>query len=296
MNPRVLRLSAWLAAGVLALGAVPLAKKMALVGGGGSVLIALSTTLVSGAMVLGWLVARGQFGKLADLSARDWCSVLAVGALGSGLVPLFGILAMTETSASNRALFQSAYPVATAIAARVLLGERLDAPAYLWIGLVCLGLIMMNLANGTGMQLMNWPFWLLLGTLPLIGLADVIAKRALGSLSPEIIAVGRAFGGLLILLLPLPWVATTLGASIGDMDSSAWLWILLAGGCMGVFAVALYQVFDRTTATLAASLIALAPLLTLGLEASLLGLSLDAIQWAGFALVLTAVVLLARRV
>jgi drug/metabolite transporter (DMT)-like permease len=65
---------------------------------------------------------------------------------------------------------------------------------------------------------------------------------------------------------------------------------------MGVFAVALYQVFDRTLATVAASLIALAPVLTLALEASLLQLQLDLLQWAGFALVLAGVVLLSRRV
>jgi len=287
-----LRLAAWLVAAVLAMGVVPLAKKMALVDGGSSLLIAFSTSVVAGVVILAWLLARSQLGKLQALSLRDWRSVLTVGALSSGLVPLFGILAMTATSASNRALFQSAYPVATAIAARLLLNERLDALTYLWVGVVCLGLLMMNLDPGSGPNFLSWPFWLLLGTLPLIGLADVTAKRALGSLTPEVIAFGRAIGGLLILMLPLPWFAS----NVSDTEPTTWLWILLAGVCMGVFAVALYQIFDRTLATLAASLIALAPLLTLGLELILLGLQLGLVQWTGFALVLVAVVLLARRV
>jgi drug/metabolite transporter (DMT)-like permease len=291
VNPRIFRLTLWLSAAVLALGIVPLAKKMALVEGGDSLLIAFSTALVSGLIVLGWLCTRGQFGKLGALAAPQWRSVLTVGALGSGLVPLFGILAMTETSASNRALFQSAYPVATAMAARLLLDERLDARAYLWIGLVCVGLVLMNLDPGAGLSLLSWPFWLLLGTLPLIGLSDVIGKRSLDDLSPEIIAFGRSTGGLMILILPLPWFA----GRLADMHPETWLWVLLAGGCMGVFAVALYQVFDRTLATLAASLIALAPVLTLGLELVLLDLQLDAVEWTGFVLVLAAVVLLSRR-
>jgi len=291
MSSRVWSLGIWLSAAVLSLGATPLAKKMALLDGGGSILIALSTALVSAALILGWLVAQGQFGKMSDLAPRHWRAVLLVGALGSGLVPLFGILAMTDTSASNRALFQSAYPVATALAARLILKERLDLTSYLWVGLVCIGLILMNLDGKTGLSLMSGSFWLLLGTLPLIGLADVIAKRALGHLTPETVALGRALGGLLILVVLLPWVAT----SIGDIQSTTWLWILLAGSCMGVFGIALYQVFDRTQLTLAAGLIALAPLLTLGLEVSLLNLTLSLLQWSGFALALVAVVMLSRR-
>jgi len=292
MKGRVLRLSAWLGVAALALGTTPLAKKMALVDGGSSSLIAFSTTLVSGAVIFGWLLIQGQFGHLNRLTPRSWTSVLTVGALSSGLVPLLGILAMTETSASNRALFQSAYPAATAIAARLMLGERLSGVAYVWVGLVSVGLVLMNFNAGDGLDLMSWPFWLLFATLPLVGLADVIAKRALGSMTPEIIAFGRALGGFLMMILLIPWVVATIGRS----EPSTWFWMLLAGACMGVFAVALYQVFDRTLATLAASLIALAPLLTLFLEVSLLDLRLDALQWVGFALVLASIVLLSRRV
>jgi drug/metabolite transporter (DMT)-like permease len=207
-----LRLAAWLAAAVLALGTAPLAKKMALVDGGDSLLVALATALVAGLVVFAWLAFVGQLTRLGALSPRDWRSVLMVGALGSGLVPLFGILAMTETSASNRALFQSAYPVATAIAARLLLSERLDGLAYAWILVVCLGLLLMNLDPGNGLSLISWPFWLLLATLPLIGLADVIAKKSLAQLTPELIALGRALGGLLILLALLPWAGSSVSS------------------------------------------------------------------------------------
>lgn len=63
---------------------------------------------------------------------------------------------------------------------------------------------------------------------------------------------------------------------------------------MVAFTVALYQVFDRTFATIAASLIALAPLLTLGGELALLGLTLSWFQWLGFAVVLLSVIGLSR--
>ncbi|MGY6587040.1 MAG: DMT family transporter [Wenzhouxiangella sp.] len=293
MSTRPMALWGWLAVAVLGLGAAPLVKKLALDAGAGPSTVALSTAIIAACVVFGWLLYRGQVDELRQLSRAEWLAILLVGAMGSGLVPLFGILALTETTASNRALFQSAYPVATALAARWLLGERLSLVAYGWIVLVCTGLVLMNvdLGQDNGISLTGWPFWLLLATLPLIGLSDVIAKRSLKQATPEVVAAGRALGGLLILLVLLPRVLPGLSA----LSPMAWVWTSLSGLSMGLFAIALYQVFQRAFASIAASLIALAPLLTLLAETTFLGLRLEALQWLGFAVVLLAVVGLARR-
>jgi len=273
-----------------ALAVAPLAKKMALTAGALPLPVAFLTALIAALVASGWLMLRRGAAAAGNMTIRSRVSVLVVGALGSGVVPLLGIFAMTATSASNRALFQSAYPAATALAAAVLLGERLRALTYALIALVCAGLVMVNLEPGSGVSL-GWPFWSLIATLPLIGISDVIAKRALADQSPEIVAVGRALGGSIILALALPWfLPETLEAM-----RLAWPSLLAAGACMGVFAVALYQVFDRTEASIAASLVAMAPLLTLALEALSLGVSMSVLQGFGFALVLLAVIALARR-
>jgi hypothetical protein len=59
--------------------------------------------------------------------------------------------------------------------------------------------------------------------------------------------------------------------------------------------VALYHVFDRTETGIAASLVAMAPLLTLAVESVVIGVAMTAFQAAGFAVVLGAIVALARR-
>jgi len=264
---------------------------MALAGDASASLVAFGSALVTAIFIVAWLSMTGGIKRLSGLSKRQMLPLLINGALGSGFVSLFGILAMTETSASNRALFQSAYPAATALAARLLLGERLDWRSYVLIGMVCGGLLLMNLRGSGGISLSGWPFWLLLSTLPMIGLADVIAKRALSDQVPEVVAAGRAVGGCLVLALALPWLVSDFDGSLARI----WPWLVLSGVCMAAFTVALYHVFERTFATVAASLIALAPLLTLVAEMGLLGLSLTIVQWAGFALVLASVVLLARR-
>ena len=291
MSEKRTQLWSWLVIAVLSLGAAPLAHKMALDGGASPLLVAFSSALVTAVVVVGWLYGRGRGAALSKLDTRAVLSLLLIGALGSGLVSLFGIVAMTETSASNRALFQSAYPAATAMAAGVLLGERLDVRAYVLIALICLGLLLMNLERNAGLSVSGWPFWLLLATLPLIGLADVIAKRSLGQQSPEVVAAGRAVGGAIVLALALPWI---LPGAVGAL-AAVWPWLFVSGLCMAAFTVALYQVFDRTFATIAASLIALAPLLTLGGELALLGLALNWFQWVGFGVVLLSVIGLSRR-
>lgn len=273
-----------------ALAFAPLAKKMALAAGASIVPVAFVTALVSAALACGWLILRGHASAVRGMNARQRLAVLLIGALGTGVVPLLGIFAMTATTASNRALFQSAYPAATALAARLLLGERLRALTYGLIVAVCAGLVLVNLQKNSEFTL-GWPFWALLATLPLIGLSDVIAKRSLTDQPPEIVAIGRAVGGTAILALALPWFAPELVEGI----ALAWPWLLAGGACMGVFAVALYHVFDRTDASIAASLVAMAPLLTLGLEAGLLGVSMTLLQWAGFVTVLAAIAALARR-
>jgi probable blue pigment (indigoidine) exporter len=281
----------WTLAAVIALAFSPLAMKMALSVGGSTLPVALITALFAALLVCGWMLVRNKARRLPRMGWRQRWALLLVGALSAGLVPLFGILAMTETSASNRALFQSAYPAATALVARFVLGERLGPLSYVLIALVCAGLVLMNVEPGPGLSVLHWPFWLLLATLPLIGLADVIAKKSLIDQPPEVVAAGRAVGGVLVLALTLPWAFPELAATL----LNAWPWLLLGGLCMGVFAVALYQVFDRTKASLAASLMALAPVLTLAAEAALLGVSLNAWQWAGFTLVLVALLWLSRR-
>ncbi|MBY6204230.1 DMT family transporter [Halomonas denitrificans] len=285
------RFLAWTCLAVGALGAVPLAKKLALEAGGTPVAVAVLTTGVAAGLVLAWVIARGHGGRLLDLDRRSALAVLAVGALGSGAVPLMGLLAMTATSASNRALFQSAYPVATAAAAWLLLGER---PSWITRGLivlVCGGLALMNVEGGGDGIGLGWPFWLLLGTLPLIGLADVIAKKALDDRRPETVAAGRVVGGFCVLLLALPWFDARLVETVRLAAPT----LAVAGLGMAIFAIALYQVFDRTRASIAASLIALAPVLTLAGEAWMLDVSLTLLQWCGFAVVLAGVIGLARR-
>lgn len=262
---------------------------MALEAGAAPLPLTLATVTLAGVLALAWLLLRQGTAWLRQPSSDAWLNVLLVGAFGSGAVVLLGVLAMTTTSATNRGLFQAMYPVATAIAARLMLGERLAGSSYAIIAGMTGGLLLMFWRDG---ELALGPsFYLLLGTLPLIGLADVWAKRTLGDADAGFVTVGRLLAGALVLSLTLPLISAEQWAGL---EASAG-WVALAGVAMAAGLLGLYRAMDVAGASRAAAFAAMAPVATAVLESLLLGLSLGPLQLAGMALVVVGAVILAYR-
>lgn len=271
------------------LGLAPLAKKAALTAGSDAFALAIATAAAAAAIAVIVMLAQAGPRMLTGYSPRTWLNVFIVGAMGSGAVVLLAVLAMTETTATNRSLFQSMYPVATAIAARLLLGERLDRPAYLLILAMSAGLFMMN--TGPGGLVIGRAFWLLAATLPLIGLADVFAKRTLALADPGFVVSWRFVFGVAVLLPFLPATGTEEWTAIAAL----WPWVLAAGAATAAGVLGLYRAMDSSGASLAAAFVALAPALTATAEWLLLGTGFSAFQLAGLAIVITGAAVLAYR-
>lgn len=91
---------------------------------------------------------------------------------------LLVVQALTVTTATNRSLFQSAYPAATLLFAHVLPGGRLRIAQYAAVSLLMGGLLLINWDNDDALRFgfgfgFGSGFWLLLATLPLIRLRDI---------------------------------------------------------------------------------------------------------------------------
>ncbi|HKJ18799.1 MAG TPA: DMT family transporter [Xanthomonadales bacterium] len=273
---------------MICLGMAPAAKKAALNSGVSPVELSIGVTAVAAAAV-GTFFGRKNLGRFGKYKLRNYTQVFLVGLMGSGAVVILSILAMTETSATNRSLFQAMYPVATAICARLLLGEQLKGSAYAIIALMSLGLFLMN-SGSDGLEL-GRPFWLMAGTLPLIGLADVIASRSLRDVEPSFVAVGRMTFGLVALafLLPLTtwqeWLVLV----------SHWPIVLASGMAMAGGVLGLYRAMNIEGASLAAAFIALAPVVTAGTEWLLLNTSFSSLQLLGIGVTVSGAAVLALR-
>lgn len=270
------------------LGLAPVAKKTALTKGVPPVPLAIAVTVVAAAAALVYF-SREDRGAFHDYGWQEYFRVFLVGVLGSGAVVMLGILALQETSATNRSLFQAMYPVATAICARLILGECLKPGGYVIIVAMSLGLVLMNTGGNT--LEFGVAFWLLASTLPLIGLSDVFARRSLCDVKPGFVAAGRLLFGLLALVCLAPLTDRLEWSGLLAHPGL----VLLSGLAMAAGSLGLYQAMNVAGASMAAAFVALAPLITAGLEWIVFGATFSALQLIGIGVTVTGAVLLALR-
>ena len=272
---------------ILGFGLAPFLKKIAIEGGVTPWMVSLVSTC--GAAIVSILILARlrpkEFGKLFD--RRHLVPLLVIGIVATGIVTLLAAIALSTTTATNRSLFLSAYPAATLLFAHLILGERLQTPQYMAIALLLAGLVVMN-DSSAGLKF-SQGFWLLLVTLPLIGLTDVYSKRLVSDVSPLLLATGRNLYGTLFIAV------VALFVNLGDQLSSGQAVALLAAGaCQGIAVWTLFRAFERSKASLVSTLVAASPFVTLGLEVTFLDLSLTPVQWLGMFIVIAAAVWLAQ--
>ena len=273
---------------VSAFGLMPFCKKAAIEQGATPGEVAVVTLVVAAVASL-LILARQQPSSLRLLiRGRHVLPLLILGFLAGGLVTVLVAYALTFTTATNRSLFQAAYPAATLLFAHAMLHERLSLGQYLSVAGIMLGLLLMN---GLGDNLrFGLGFGLLALTMPLIGFSDVHGKRLTEHVSPVLVACGRNVYGAVSVLLLAPWLF-----AVGVPALMEFLWLAAAGAAQAIGVWTLYRALESGRASLVASLIATAPLITVLAEASLLDLELDKWQWLGVAVVVLAAFELGRR-
>jgi drug/metabolite transporter (DMT)-like permease len=273
---------------VTAFGLMPFCKKAAIEAGSTPGEVAIVTLVVAACVSL-LILVRQQPSSLGQLvRGRHVFPLLLIGVLAGGLVTLLVSYALTITTATNRSLFQAAYPAATLLFAYAMLRERLSPPQYLSIAAIMLGLLLMN-GLGEGLRF-GIGFGLLALTMPLIGFSDVYGKRLTGDIPPVLVASGRNFYGALFVLVLAPWLWTV---SVPVLTGLVWL--VAAGAAQAIGVWTFYRALETGQASLVASLTATAPLVTVLAEVSVLGLVLGKWQWAGVAVVVLASFELGRR-
>ncbi len=268
---------------IFSLGLTPIFEKLAVETGNGLPGIVLSMNLITVML----LALPGWRHRPSRLASR-WTSLLLVGSLASGLVVFLNLWALETTSATHRSVFQAMYPAATAVFAYKLLGERLPGISYVVIATMTAGVILMSI-RGFHWQLVKGDILLLL-TLPMMGLCDAWAKAALGTLTPQWVALGRfLFGTLVLLLIFLPGVE-----SITWPTGETWLWVFLSAASISLGINMLYLAMQIEGAALAAAMMSLAPVVTLVMEWYWLGMAFRVIELLGMTLVLMGGFLLTR--
>ena len=273
---------------VAAFGLMPFCKKAAIEAGSTPGEVAIVTLVVAACVSL-LILMRQRPSSLGQLvRGRHVVPLMLIGVLAGGMVTLLVSYALTITTATNRSLFQAAYPAATLLFAYAMLRERLSPPQYLGIAAIMFGLLLMNgLGEGVNFGL---GFGLLALTMPLIGFSDVYGKRLTDDIPPVLVASGRNFYGALFVLLLAPWLWT-----VGMPGLTGLIWLVAAGAAQAIGVWTFYRALDTGQVSLVASLTATAPLVTVLAEVGVLGLELGKWQWAGVLVVVLAAFELGRR-
>ena len=273
---------------IVGFGLAPLLKKIAIEGGVTPWMVSLVSAC--GAAIVSLLILARlrpkNIGQLFD--RRHFMPLVIIGIVATGIVTLLAAIALSTTTATNRSLFLSAYPAATLLFAHLILGERLRAQQYMAIALLLTGLVVMN-DSSAGLKFTQG-FWLLVATLPLIGLTVVYSKRLVSDVRPLVLATGRNLYGLIFIAVVALFVELGDQLSFGQAVA-----LLVAGGGQGIAVWTLFRAFERSKASLVSSIVAASPFVTLGLEVTFLELTLTPVQWLGMFIVIAAAVWLAQR-
>jgi len=272
-----------------ALGAVHFVEKLAITRGAPPGAFALGQTAVAlGVLAPLWLWRRRQR-PLTLVHSGRLRSLALIGVLASGLVVLVSIVALTYTTATHKGAIQAAYPLGTMLFAWLLLRERITALGYVSAAGIVTGVVLLTSRGLTAAP--NPGDWLLIGTVPLMGFSDAYAKRVLADVPPITVSLGRYLFGTLFLSVML--LVLDLGAPPALVPF--WELVLAAGGLSALAMGLFYRSIDRIGPSLAAGLLAGAPIVTVALEWTLVGERFTALQLLGIALVIAGVVELARQ-
>lgn len=228
---------------------------------------------------------------------RETFRLSLIGVLNPGLAYTFSLLGLSLTTASMSALLWAAEPILILGLAWFILRERLTRSLLACSLLAIIGVFLVIGANtsidSSGSFVGNL---LILAGVCCCALYTVLTRRDASTLDPVLLLAVQETAALLWALLIWP---VELGSgemiNLTAISSSAWLWAVVSGIVYYALAFWFYIIgLKRIPASLAGFFLNLIPIFAVGGAYLFLGERLAAVQWAGAALILVAVMTMLR--
>ena len=237
-----------------------------------------------------------HFGKLKDLTHKDWLAFFGVALLGGAI----GTMAITKAlfyvnyvNLSIVILIQKLQPVFALILAGILLKEKLTKRFFFWAGFAIIGAYFMtfglNLPElNPGDKTVLAAIFALIAAIS-FGSSTVLSKRALRNVGFELGTYLRfTFSTIIMLIIVLTSATIT---EISEISSNQLLIFLLIAFTTGGTAIFLYYYgLKKITASVATICELAFPLTAVILEYFLRGNIMGPVQWAGAFLLLFSIV------
>jgi drug/metabolite transporter (DMT)-like permease len=259
---------------------------------GATVATLLSFRFILAAAVF-WLLlfAGGHLRELRALSRRQVRAGLLLGACGYAIQSGCYFSALKHVDASLLSLLLYTFPAMVAGAAVLIGRERMDARRLTALSLACGGLVLVLAGAGAG-QLEAVGVALGLGAAMVYSTYILVSDRVVGGVSPVPLSALVCSGAA---------VSLTIGSTVlgqlhpGAVTVAGWGWLASIAVVSTVAAIGLFFAGLRAAGPTTASILAtVEPLVTVVLAFLVFGETLGPVQIAGGALVLSAVIVLAR--
>lgn len=221
----------------------------------------LKNALVAIALIGAVILVR-KLPELKRLTRRQWMRLLLIGTIGGSVPFALYFTGLAQTSALNASLIHKTLFIWVAFLAIPFLKERLTW--LQWSGMAVL--LGGNLVVG-GFQgfKFNVGEVMILGATLLWAVENIIAKRALKDISPTLVAGGRmVFGSMLLIGLV---VAQGNVGLIEKLTPQSWWWTILSSVLLLGYVLTWYTALSKAPATVVATLLVPATLVTNALSA-----------------------------
>ncbi|PIS41262.1 MAG: hypothetical protein COT25_04070 [Candidatus Kerfeldbacteria bacterium CG08_land_8_20_14_0_20_42_7] len=247
----------------------------------------LFTTLknsIVGLLLIGILLFWKKLPELKSISRADWIKLILIGIIGGSVPFILFFTGLTLTTAISAGFIHKMLFIWVALLAIPFLKERLSwiqgAAILLLVGgnIAILGTHSLSFGKGELLILLATIFW---------AVENIIAKKALTNLSSSVVAGARMVFGSIILL----GVVVLQGNFhlVSNLSGTQWLWTLIPSVLLLGYVLTWYAALKRAPATIVASLLVPASLITNLLSLAFQGSPMTAAQYMGGALFAIAV-------
>lgn len=198
------------------------------------------------------ILGAGQWTALRRLTRKQWGKLALVGLVGGGAPFLLFFKGLSLTSASQGALIHKSLFLWAGLLSVVFLKERFNR--WSLVGVVSIGAGIWLMSQGK-FQAVSLGDGLVLGATLLWAIEATLAKRALTDISPTIVAWGRMFFGLLVIIGF--WVASGQFTLLGNITVPQLGWVGLTAALLFGYVLTWYTGLRRLPVTVATAILTL---------------------------------------
>lgn len=217
-----------------------------------------------GLMVLAFILSSGKISQIRKLNKNEMMKLLAIGVVGGAIPFYLFFTGLSQIPAINGAIIHKTLVLWVAVLTIPFLKEKLS---LMQIGAIAV-VVWMNLGIGgfAGFKFSTGELMVLVATM-LWAVENVIAKKVLKSVDPDLVVGARMGFGSLLLMSAALWQYPEKVMGIVNLNSTQWMWMLASMITLGLYVISWYRALKYAPATLVTTVLVLATVVTNALSA-----------------------------